>query len=144
MVSSDVEPENGDDPSETPPPSENNDDFNAAIESGSEMEVSEPDASTQAPVPAPRPTYEDQVPGVKFLASLLKATIFTDLFVYHADLRFAHPTKQERVDALHEAHPVFYKLCRNSDYVVRIALVAITVGLAGTAAWGTIHRLFYA
>lgn len=142
MASSDAEPENGDDPSETPPPSESNDDFNAAIKSGSEMEASEPDASAQAP--PPRPTYEDQVPGVRFLASLLKATIFTDLFVYHADLRFAHPTKQERVDALHEAHPVFYKLCRNSDYVMRIALVAITVGLAGTAAWGTIHRLFYA
>jgi hypothetical protein len=88
--------------------------------------------------------FEDQVPGIKFLASLMKATIFTDLFVYHADLKFVHATRQERVDALSQIQPKFYKLCRNSDFVLRAVLVTGTAWIAASAAWGTVQRLFFA
>ena len=81
---------------------------------------------------------------MKFLASLIKATIFTDLFVYHADIRFIHISAQERVDALITVHPKFYKFCRNADFVARAILVTITVSLAALAAWGTIFKLFFA
>jgi hypothetical protein len=94
--------------------------------------------------PERKGSFEDQVPGIKFLASLMKATIFTDLFVYHADLRFVHPTLQERVDALSELQPKFYKLCRDSDFVLRAVLVAATALIAASAAWGTVQRLFFA
>lgn len=112
--------------------------FEKAIKQGRELETSE-----DLP-PDQRNKLEDQVPGIKFLASLIKATIFTDLFVYHADVRFVHPTSQERVDALISAHPVFYKVCRNADLVARAVLMTITVSLAALAAWGTIYKLFFA
>jgi hypothetical protein len=94
--------------------------------------------------PKPGPSLEENVPGIKFLASLMKATIFTDLFVYHADLRYEHATRAQRISALIEHHPRFYNWCRKADFGMRGGLVVVSVLLVGTAAWGTIIRLFFA
>lgn len=112
--------------------------FAEAKSHGHELESSPAD-----PVPDTTAKLEEQVPGIRFLASLMKATIFTDLFVYHALRRYVHPTEQERIDALIEVHPKFYKLCRNSDYVARVILAFLVTSLVGAAAWGMILKLFY-
>ncbi|KJQ53710.1 hypothetical protein RS85_02260 [Microbacterium sp. SA39] len=114
------------------------DEFDRAKQQGTELESSPAD-----PSPELSSKLEEQIPGIRFLASLLKATIFTDLFVYHAHMRYVYPTEQERVDALIEAHPKFYKLCRNSDYIARAVLAVVTTGLVAAAAGGTIMRLFF-
>ncbi|MDQ1130260.1 hypothetical protein [Microbacterium sp. SORGH_AS_0888] len=113
--------------------------FETAKNHAQELETSPAD-----PAPDQTARLEDQVPGIRFLASLLKATIFTDLFVYHAVKRYVHPTEQERIDALIVVHPKFYKLCRNSDYIARVLLSAVVTFLVSAAAWGTIARLFFA
>lgn len=99
------------------------------------MEVSEDDG----PQPSAKP--EEDVPGLKFLLGILKATFFTDLFCYHADISFAHPTRPERVNALRAQHPKFYKWCRNTDFVARIALMMVVTGLATAVAIGTVAKL---
>ncbi|PPH50208.1 hypothetical protein C5C49_15340 [Rathayibacter sp. AY1E2] len=101
-----------------------------------EVEQSEDQTGPAGPI-------EAQVPGVKFLASLMKATLFTDLFVYHATIRFMHPTLQERVEALRVEHGRFYKWCRNSDFIARMILMSGTTIIVGGAAVGTVVKLFY-
>lgn len=83
------------------------------------------------------------MPGVKFLASFLKATIFTDLFAYHADLTYAHTTRQERIQALNGSAPMFYKWCRNADFAVRAGMIFVTVLVVGGAALGAVIQVFW-
>lgn len=110
---------------------------NATLQGSTEAEQSES-------LGRPSQKLEDQIPGIKFLASLMKATLFTDLFVYHAHIRFMHATPQERVAALKQEHGTFYKWCRNSDYIARVVLMIGTTGLVGAVAVGTVLKLFYA
>lgn len=111
-------------------------DIREALKTGRELEQSEDQ-------PAPKVREDEPVPGLKFLTGIMKATFFTDLFCYHADIRYAHPTRSERVSAHMGANPVFYKWCRNADLVSRICLMAVVVGVAGSFAWGTVQRLLY-
>lgn len=86
---------------------------------------------------------DEPVTGIALLASIMQATFFTDLFCYHADARFGHPTRQERVSALQGAHPKFYLWCRNADFIARAILMLAVTGVASTAAVGVAIRLFY-
>jgi hypothetical protein len=86
---------------------------------------------------------DEHVPGLKLLTGIMKATFFTDLFCYHADMRFLHPTGQERVQALQTLHPRFYLWCRNLDVIARAGIMIIIVGLAAAIGLGTILRLLY-
>ena len=85
---------------------------------------------------------DDNIPGVRFLTSFMKATLFSDLFCHHADMSFDYPTRQQRVLAMKKAHPHFYVWCRNTDYVTRIVLMAFVAGAVGAVAIGSIWKLF--
>lgn len=109
-------------------------DVRATISSSVEMEQAEP---------LPGINKNEPVPGIRLLTGIMKATIFTDLFCYHADVRFLHPTQQERVQALCKAHPRFYLWCRNADMVARACLMGVIVLLATGIGAGTIYRLLW-
>lgn len=112
--------------------------FREVIERANEVEVAKDDSTA-----ALGGDFDGQVPGVKFLASFLKATIFTDLFSYHADLTYAHPTRPERIQALKRDAPVFHKFCRNADFAVRAGMIVITVLVVGGAALGAVVQVFW-
>lgn len=107
----------------------------SALNSATELENSEPNSRQSS--------NEEPVPGLKLLTGIMKATFFTDLFVYHAHAQFLHPTPQERVRALRETHETFYKWCRNSDMVARAVIMGVVVGLTTMFGVGTIMRLFF-
>lgn len=85
---------------------------------------------------------DDNIPGVRFLTSFMKATLFSDLFCHHADMSFDYPTRQQRVLAMKNAHPRFYIWCRNTDFVTRIVLMAFVTTVVGAVAVGSIWKLF--
>jgi hypothetical protein len=111
-----------------------------AISQGAEeMETSED--------PEPRPPRElpaeGDVPGLKVLQSLMKATLFTDYFVYHARLRYLDRTPQERVARLIGDHPRFYRLCRLLDLTARAGLLFLVTVTLTAVAWGFVWRTFF-
>lgn len=118
------------------PTSKDAEEFRDAVSTGREMERT-PDSDQRG-----INDLDNRIPGVKFLASLLTATIFTDLFAYQADLHFSHITKQERIQAMVERAPQFYKWCRNADFAVRGGLLIITVALVGFLGFAVVARLF--
>lgn len=85
---------------------------------------------------------DESVVGLKFLTSIMKATIFTDLFCYHADIRFAHPSQQERIAAMQAVHPRYYAIARNCDFIARGLLMIVITSVVATAAVGTVVKLF--
>lgn len=106
-----------------------------ALSAGREMETSEEEG------PGSSAKRDEDVPGLKFLLGIMKATFFTDLFCYHADINFAHPTRAERVNAMRGQHPKFYKWCRNTDFVARIVLMGVVTTLATVIASGAVAKL---
>jgi hypothetical protein len=121
-----------------PPSKEDVEQVLAAQKRGEEMEESESDEPTgykSSDVP--------EVPGLKVLTSLMKASFFTDFFVYHARIQYLHPSLQERVRAHIEMRPRFYRWCRNADYIARAVLMIVVIGTLTAVAWGFVYRTFF-
>lgn len=105
-----------------------------------ELEESEQDSAAAAPV-APEPAPD--VPGLKILQGLLKATLFTDFFVYHAHLRYLDRTAQERVARLIRTHPLFYCVCKIVDFFTRLLILLIVIATVTGVAWGFVWKTFF-
>ncbi|NQX22678.1 hypothetical protein [Curtobacterium sp. VKM Ac-2852] len=105
-----------------------------------EMEESEKDSGR----PDQPPVQASDVPGLKVLQSLMKATLFTDYFAYHANLRYLDRTSQERVARLIAAHPLFYRICRMADLMARGGMLAIITLTLTAVAWGFVWKTFFA
>jgi hypothetical protein len=109
-----------------------------AAKRGEEMEESE----SVEPL-GYQPSDVPDVPGLKVLTSLMKASFFTDFFVYHARIQYLHPTLQERVRAHIDARPRFYQWCRNVDFIARGGLMVVVIGTLTAVAWGFVYRTFF-
>lgn len=79
-----------------------------------------------------RPSTENGLPdsGVNIVNSFVNRTVFFDYFRHVANKRFPELDAKERVQALVQAEPGFYKRSIWSDYVLKIATTLIVVGLA--------------
>ena len=122
------------------PTAEDLEELRVIRELSAEMDRSEDPAETtgkRSPEPAP------DVPGLKILQSLMKATFFMDYFAYHAHLRYLDRTAQERVARLISHHPRFYRVCLISDYITRLLLFAIITVTVSAVAWGFVLKTFY-
>ncbi len=111
----------------------------AISQDAEEMETSEDSVAR----PRGNPAGEPEVPGLKVLQSLMKATLFTDYFVYHARLRYLDQTSQERVARLVADHPRFYRVCRLLDLTARAGLLILVTVTLTAVAWGFVWRTFF-
>lgn len=113
---------------------ENRSVINAARARGHEIERSEEEVARPASAAVP------EVPGTKLLRSILSSTVFTDLFAHQAHMRFMHREPQERVQAMVEAHKIFYRACRWGDYAARFLVFSVIVGLTAFAGFTAISK----
>lgn len=84
------------------------------------------------------------LPGFRFLTSLLKATPFTDFLHYKAVSCYTHKTKQGRITKYCEDHPKVAKFCTVADLTLRLVAVVMVLSTIGAILVGTIIRTFYA
>lgn len=107
-----------------------------------EAERSEPPAHEDLAT-EPSQLNGDVSNGFKFLHSMMTATLFSDYFVHHANISMMHQTRAERVNALCDKHPKFYKWCRNLDLITRGVLWILLVAATAFTAWGVVFRLLF-
>lgn len=82
--------------------------------------------------PMRRSSVENGLPdsGVNIVNSFVNRTVFFDYFRHVANKRFPEMDAKERVQALVQAEPGFYKRSIWSDYALKITTTLIVVGLA--------------
>lgn len=124
-----------------PPTEDDAKDVLDATKRGKEMEKSEDENGGSNGLDD---TALGDVPGLKLLNSLTRATLFTDLFIYHSRLRYRHATVQERVSHMADRHPRFYKYSRIADFVARIVILTIVVSLLAVMVFGFVYRTLFA
>jgi hypothetical protein len=106
----------------------------AARSSATEMERAE---DTSSPEPS------SEIPGVAFLTSLSKATLFFDYFCHVAYRRFAHKAAQARVKEMITCHPRVYKTCVGLDLGLRLVLILLVTGAVSAVVIGTIIKTVF-
>lgn len=133
------------DESASPLEQEDVDAFRAAKASGAPQKRVDPDAGSEVQPDAAtnKAIQETGVAGLGVIHGLVNATFFYDLFCYHAHRRFRHGYPENRVAAMIDKHPRFYKLCRYSDYIYRALAATALLGGVGAIAVGSIVKVFF-
>lgn len=82
--------------------------------------------------PIQRPSGDNGLPdsGVNIVNSFVNRTVFFDYFRHVANKRFPEMHPKERVQALVQLEPGFYKRSIWSDYALKVTTTVIVVGLA--------------
>ena len=83
------------------------------------------------------------LPGFKFLTSLMAATPFSDYLHYKAIASCSHLTRQARVQYYCGEHRVVAGFCTFADLLLRVVVVLMVLGAIGAIAVGIIWRTFY-
>ncbi|NIL78385.1 hypothetical protein [Rhodococcus sp. B10] len=104
------------------------------VERSSELDGASPDG----------PTSDVDLPGFKFLTSLLKATPFTDFVHYQSVSCYTHPEKQDRVSQYCSEHKWVSGFCTFADILLRVVVVLMVLGTIGAILVGAIYKTFYA
>lgn len=83
------------------------------------------------------------LPGFRFLTSLLKATPFSDFLHYKAMTVNTHKTRQGRITKYCDDHPRIAGFCTLADLALRIVVVVMVLAAITAILAGTILRTFY-